>query len=305
MQWFFGYSGNAAGWFKDMIKVAVLSAKKNTSLEPNCLYDGRGDDVVEWLLENGVKVHRTSVPFRDELFSKEVLSANEGTPYHPENASGHFLRLLVPDFSNAERSLYTDCDIMFLREPADKVVETIGACGEINISGHPAGNSFNSGVMIVDNERLRAQREGFIEFARSEGFYSRRHHSYDQVLLNIYFRDHWEPLAPKMNWRPWQGVNNSAQIVHFHGPKPQRIAAILQGESLAGESGLLRYVEADRASYELYCGLFADFLSCGGEKELSSSIRGSAPERVSRTPAKLGGSVKRWCRRLMSNMTKG
>ncbi|WP_195759812.1 glycosyltransferase [Paracoccus sp. S-4012] len=264
MEWFFGYSGNAAKWFRDMIKVAVLSARANTSLEPHCLFDGEDDGLTEWLRRNGVTVHRTAVPFKDELSSQAVVAANEGTPYNPANASGHFLRLLVPDFSSGGISLYTDCDVMFTGEPDFGTIDIFGACAELGKDGRPSPRSFNSGVMAINNERFARERPRLIRFFRSKNFYSRKAQSYDQVLLNIHFKRKWNMMPPYLNWRPWQGVDERAKIVHFHGPKPQRIEAILRGDHLRDEAGLIGYINRDRGAYQAYHDMFRSFLAEAG-----------------------------------------
>lgn len=261
MQWFFGYSGNASGWFKEMIKVAVISSRKHTTLQPNCLYDGQGDEVTDWLIRNGVTIHRTSVPFRGELFSEKVLRENAGTPYRPDNASGHFLRIMVPDYSRDEYSLYTDCDVMFSREPQFDEIEIFGACAELDSNGIPAPSSFNSGVMVINNDRLTVERKGLIDFLRDNSFYNRDHSSYDQALLNMYFRGRWTLLPQTLNWRPWQGINEDAAIIHFHGPKPQRVSAILEGKGLAGEANLKDYINKDIKSYQKYVRQFQSHLA--------------------------------------------
>ncbi|WP_374301575.1 glycosyltransferase [Paracoccus sp. (in: a-proteobacteria)] len=261
MQWFFGYSGNASGWFKEMIKVAVISSRKHTTLQPNCLYDGQGDEVIDWLSRNGVTIHRTAVPFREELFSDKVLQVNEGTPYRPDNASGHFLRLMVPDYSEGEYSLYTDCDVMFSQEPKFQEIDTFGACAELDSNGMPAISSFNSGVMVINNDQFSRERDGLVAFIRDHNFYNRAHSSYDQALLNMYFKGKWSLLPQTLNWRPWQGINRDAEIIHFHGPKPQRISAILEGKGLAGEAHLENYINRDIQSYQEYVQQFQNHLA--------------------------------------------
>ena len=92
----FSLDGRAAGWFADMIKVAVVSARERTRLEPVCLYDGAGTpSLLSWLARQGVEVLRVAVPFRDKLFSDTTMKANEATGYNPEHAAGAFLRAVA------------------------------------------------------------------------------------------------------------------------------------------------------------------------------------------------------------------
>ena len=105
--WMFNFDERASGWFADMIRVAVISAREQTDLRPMCLFDGKGTPgIISWLKANGVPVIRTQVPFRDELFSEEVLAANADTGYHPQHAAGAFLRLVAADFVDDDYFLY-------------------------------------------------------------------------------------------------------------------------------------------------------------------------------------------------------
>lgn len=259
MQWFFGFSGNATGWFHEMIQVAVRSAQANTTLEPHCIYDGPDSDLTEWLEKAGVTVHRDQVPFRSELFSEDVISRNAGSAYRPAHATGHFLRLLVARHASGETALYTDCDVMFRKQPTLGTPVRVAAAAELK-DGQPSPSSFNSGVMLFNLANYRAVNADLIAFCRENGFYRPKQSSYDQVLLNLYYAHKWEVLSPVLNWRPSQGVNPDAEIIHFHGPKPQRVQAILEGNALKGEEHLLPIIERDRAAYDAYIAEFRSYL---------------------------------------------
>jgi lipopolysaccharide biosynthesis glycosyltransferase len=261
MDWFFGFSGNSAAWFQDMIKVAVISAKENTSLVPHCLYDGNDSDLLVWLNDNGVNVIRTSVPFRDELFSEKIILANKGSQYLPNNATGHFLRILVSSYANSDIVLYTDCDVMFLGDFEVSHVNCLGVVNEFYLNNGRVNDGFNSGVMLFNKSHLADNLDSLIEHFRENNFYSMRYSSYDQALLNEFYSsmpiDYIDPIY---NWRPFQGVEPSAKIVHFHGPKPHRLDDIMIGKLVPGEEGLLPYIEKNKDSYVYYLSVFKDFL---------------------------------------------
>jgi lipopolysaccharide biosynthesis glycosyltransferase len=262
MNWFFGFSGNSHQWFSDMIKVAVLSAKKHTRLEPHCLYDGGDNELICWLANAGVKVIRASVPFKEMLFNKSIIAKNIGTHYRPENASGHFLRVLVAKYASTKNVLYTDCDVMFQHDVFFDSVETVGVVNEFNLDYGQVKNGFNSGVMVFNTTYLENDFDELCAFFQAHDFYDKDHNSYDQVLLNKFYENrHIRYLSPIYNWRPFQGINTEARIIHFHGPKPNRIERILSGDVLAGEVGLLRYIEKDRESYTHYLKAFNKYLS--------------------------------------------
>jgi hypothetical protein len=266
-RWVFSFDQRAAGWFAEMIKVAVISARVHTSLQPLCLFDGdQTPPIISWLERNGVDVVRARVPFRDELFSEEVLSANAGTPYHPEHAAGAFLRLVAPDYVEEDCFLYTDCDVMFCADPAPFFTRprVLAACREAATGDGDSGpqQGFNSGVMVLNSGGFAGRRGEMIDLLRRNHFYFRRHQSFDQSMLNLLFRDDWEPLAEEMNWRPFQGLNSRAAILHFHGPKPHRIQAILDGQASEDEAPVMsRLVFEHRLKYDHYLGEYRGYLA--------------------------------------------
>jgi hypothetical protein len=262
VEWFFGLSGNAASWFSDMVKVAVVSALSRTTLEPHCIYDGDENPLTEWLERRGVVVHRAVVPFVDELYSVRVTSANAGSLYKPANARGHFLRLLVSDFAQREHALYTDCDVMFANNPVVPLPESIAAVAEVDRNLQPSPSSFNSGVMAINTIAWERERAALVADISASNFYDRRNSSYDQVFLNRHFRSRWDEMSAALNWRPFQSAIEGVEpsIVHFHGPKPTRIPAILAGRASQTEGPMLRFIEANRPAYAQYAEQFAAFL---------------------------------------------
>jgi len=262
MDWFFGFSGNSADWFKDMIKVAVVSAREKTSLKAHCLYDGDDNNLIEWLKKNNVKVIRTSVPFKQELFSKAIIEENIGSHYSPNNASGHFLRILVSKYSNSKNILYTDCDVMFMGDIDLPLIDNIAVVNEYSLDLGLLKKGFNSGVMVFNNDALNRNFKALCEFFRSNNFYKKEYNSYDQVLLNEFYSEmEVDYIDVKYNWRPFQGLNLDSRIVHFHGPKPHRIENILSGNMVSGEEGLLAYINKNIKSYEYYLREYKIFLS--------------------------------------------
>lgn len=256
MEWFFAFDENASDWFSDMIKVAVISAMATKRLEPHCLYDGKPNALTKWLSTNGVTVHPCEVPFKAELSSPEVLQRNEGTHYTASHAAGAFLRTSASSFAKGHTFAYTDCDVMFLDgRIADQHSDSFHAVPE------HTGSSFNSGVMLINKWFWKAHYDGLVGYIRENGFYCREHSSYDQVLLNRYFAGQWGPLPSDFNWRPFQGLSMMASIVHFHGPKPHRINAILKKEALPEEANLVDLINRDRDAYAHYLSKFGENLS--------------------------------------------
>lgn len=265
-KWAFSLDERAAGWFQDMIKVGVISAKKNTLLTPICFFDGCGTPhIFQWLESNDVQVIRARVPFYEELFSSTVLQANEGTPYQPSQASGAYLRLYASDYIKDEFFLYTDCDVMFLQNPNLNLVKpkVLAACREFIITDGEIeiiDRSFNSGVIIFNRNGFNDVREKVVSVARDHHYYHRVHCSYDQSILNIALADKWESLPAEFNWRPFQGICKQACILHFHGPKPTRISEIMSGKDVPESPLMARIVERNYSAYEHYVNIFNSFL---------------------------------------------
>lgn len=256
MEWFFAFNEKATGWFAEMIKVAVRSATANTTLTPICLYDGHPNCMTDWLRDNGAVVLFTQVPFRAELFSPEIQSINSGTHYTPEHATGAFLRTEAAKHARHEVFAYTDCDVMFLRDDISSVrTDKIAAVPELSDA-----RSFNSGVMVINRAFFSDRHAALIDYMRANGFYHRRNSSYDQCFLNEYFAADWDTLPPGLNWRPVQGMSEEASIIHFHGPKPTRIAALLAGKGLDAEANLESIVSLNPESYAAYVNKFQSYL---------------------------------------------
>lgn len=119
MKWFFGFNAETP-WYDNYvryIKCAVNSCQHNTSLAPCFVYDGQPCELTEWLSKKNVQVIFARSRFYDyfQSLKSDGLSA--------ETASGAFLRLEIPQLIksnnwNDKFVLYTDCDVLFLKNPA-------------------------------------------------------------------------------------------------------------------------------------------------------------------------------------------
>ncbi|MFM6397356.1 hypothetical protein, partial [Planktothrix sp.] len=120
LKWFFAINSESPGFdsYSQMLKVAVQTAQRNTSLEPFCIYDGSENDVTQWLRENGVTViHHRSPHY--EQFKREFPSCYTV-------AAGAFLRVEIPKIVEMygmpdEYVLYTDCDVIFQNDFVDRL----------------------------------------------------------------------------------------------------------------------------------------------------------------------------------------
>lgn len=193
-----------------MIRVAVQSAKQNTKLRPNLLYDGKENSFVAELRSVGVNVIHRRVSFYDAL---EHHGANE--PNYLSIASGAFLRFEMSLIDDNDFALYTDCDVLFRSHPdfySASKPQFFSTSSQMSLD---PTKDMNSGVMLVNVSAMRADYSTLIDFTRhnlSLGF--------DQEILQVFYEGRYQPMDRSLNWKPYWGINSSAQIVHFHGPKP-------------------------------------------------------------------------------------
>lgn len=258
------FDENATGWFSDMVKSAVISANRVGGLKARCLYDGSPTQLTDWLKAHSVDVITTSVPFKDELYSPDVIARNNGTAYRPAHACGTYLRLLIPDYTQSDSVLYTDCDVFFDGPITELPSGTypIRAVPEIDQNLVASNTIFNSGVMLINCGLFKNKYSAIVDILRKNAFFFHGNPGYfDQGVLNIAFQGAWDPLPLEYNWRPYWGVNRKAKIVHYHGPKPHRVSEILSGNRLENEDEILkRMIENNEEAYRFYGDRFRNNL---------------------------------------------
>ena len=215
MRWFFALNENSpAFWdYVNLVQVAVCSAREHTSLEPVCIYDGEESAFTAWLRAAKVTVIRRST------FLGGITI--QMTPI----ARGAYLRLEVPGICREqgwedEFVLYTDCDVMFQRDPEG----LLQGMRPRFLAVAPEGDRddlvrFNSGVMLINVPAWEAELPALTDTFR-------RHLDesltppYDQALLQRHFAGRIDSLPLELNWKSYWNRNDEAVILHFHGPKP-------------------------------------------------------------------------------------
>ncbi len=218
MHWYFALSEKSIDrehhdW-RNLIRVAVQSAKANTTLKPHMLYDGVDNAFTQELRMLGVKVifHRSSLC---ELFEKR----RPGDMNYLGIASGAFLRFDIPIIEkSADYVLYTDCDVLFRCEPnfySSAAPDFFSATSQTEKN---PSHDMNSGVMLINIAAMKSIYPELIDFTHKN-----LHLGLDQEILRVFFDSRYTPMDMSLNWKPYWGVNPDAQIVHFHGPKPSSI----------------------------------------------------------------------------------
>ena len=111
MKWYFAI--NESGTRNDagaLARLAVLSARQQTTLEPHMLYRGERSEFTDWMERQGVRI--IDVVPRYERSLQRAIS--EG--WYPSGWTGHWLRTEICLLEHQEEFvLYTDVDVIFLR----------------------------------------------------------------------------------------------------------------------------------------------------------------------------------------------
>ena len=223
MQWYFALTEDSTAFrqYAEMIMVAVHTAQQHTTLEPHCIYDGGDNEFTAWLTKRGVRIiqHRSFV--RDALGE---LGRQKGNPHLAPALSGAFSRIELPEIVTTGRILYTDCDVFFLGEVVPEL--EANACRYFAVAPESTRDDYvnmNTGVMLMNTERLRESLPAFREYS-SKNLAALEAESWDEAAYRWFYRDEngpmWDRLRPELNWKPYWGENPQAKIIHFHGPKP-------------------------------------------------------------------------------------
>ncbi|MGH7997045.1 MAG: hypothetical protein ACREFX_11900 [Opitutaceae bacterium] len=225
MKCFFDLNESAPHFWNygEMLKVAILSLRRHTDLQPVVVYDGGDNVLARWLAGYGVEVIRHRCRLYPEL---ERLAAATGDPAYLNHGPGILLKADLADLCSArgwgtDRIVFCDCDVMFLGDPAPDWPELEGACFAAAPEDDPsAPERLNTGVMLIEVSAMLPRAEPFRRFLAGI-LPEAAKVSWDQHAYRLFFgRDDWRSLRPELNWKPYWGVNPSAKILHFHGPKP-------------------------------------------------------------------------------------
>jgi hypothetical protein len=255
LKWFFAINEGSLvsqrSLWEPLMRAAVRSAQARTTLEPNLLYDGDpGDPFVRELASMGVRVRPHRVSFHAALEAHP--SAN---PAYARMAGGAFLRVEIPLVEREARHvLYTDCDVIFLREPRLPWREPrLFSCAPEFDRRDLA--RFNTGVMWMNLPRLRADLPAFTAFITShlDDFVT-----FDQDAYRQFYRGRVTRLPRRLNWRAYWGDPARADILHFHGPKPSYIAHLLDHPDDRREPGLHELFHADPAAFRRALALWRE-----------------------------------------------
>jgi lipopolysaccharide biosynthesis glycosyltransferase len=260
MKWFFAVS--EISWdhrdhdFRALIRSAVRSARANTGLQPHMVFDGAEGAFTQEMRDLGVTVIHHRISFYDRLRAAQVSQNPEVTPWYMMIASGAMLRLELCLLEREDEFvLYTDCDVVFLKDPdLGAVRPALFAVAPQMQRGSVA--DMNSGVMIINLPRQRADLSALIDFHCGN---FKRVNGYDQELYRLVYDGRWSTLPAIYNWKPYWGINPDAAIVHFHGTKPPAVRRLLADPDYAASKNWRTLFFRDPDSYRHYLDLWERF----------------------------------------------
>lgn len=228
VKWFFALSeaslGHADHDWTDLIRTAVASARRNTTLRPHFIYDGAPSPFTAELRSLGVEVVHHRLSYLDNIVARWNELGLPADPMRLAIIAGAYLRTDIPLLVEDDFVLYTDCDVLFLAEPdVARFRPEFFACAPQRYPGDLA--DMNSGVMVMNVGGMRREIANFFHFV-VQNF--ERFGAFDQDALREYYEGRFETLPLELNWKPYWGLNAGASIVHFHGPKPSAVRRLIE-----------------------------------------------------------------------------
>ena len=245
MKWYFACNDKSQNIYP-LIEGAVNSVLQNTTLEPHFIYDGEENELTEWLRQKSVKIIHHRVSFYDALekyYTKDSLAV----------ASGAFLRCDIPIIEKADNFvLYTDCDVLFLKEFKPEMYPKYFACSAQSNKRNFV--DFNTGVMLINVKKTRESHKKFCKFIiENLGLLS----AFDQTAYQIFYNRKNTKLPIIYNYKPYWCENKNAVIIHFHGCKPTTFASDEALKNLP--YSLYELYKKNPSTYDFYLDLFKEY----------------------------------------------
>lgn len=258
MKWYFSMESVGYQRYGQMMKAAVASCRKNTTLDPILIWNAPdGSFPVEFynfLSQHGVQIICHNSQIHD-------LCRQIGIDNHV--IAGSYLRYEVPQIEQTDEFvLYTDVDVIFTGDPQ------LGGSRPRYFSCAPEFDPnywgyFNSGIMLMNVPAMRATNEHLVAATMARikaGFCS----AYDQGDLNAFYFDTWDRLDLGLNWKPYWGINPDAKIIHFHGPKPDDYFYLMKGDKK--DALAHRMIALNPEAYKHYVCEYVTYVEAAGEK---------------------------------------
>jgi lipopolysaccharide biosynthesis glycosyltransferase len=259
MKWYLCWSAGSSfrkdhDW-ENLIRVALHSAKSNTDLEPIVVVDGEPSPFTDEISRAGVRIIFHRVSFFDDL---QRHYSGHGDNIHV--AAGAFLRFDIPILEQEDEFvLYTDCDVIFFTSPNFLISEyprLFSAAPQFRIGDY---NDMNSGVMLLNVPGMRTVYPQLISFTKNN-----LNVGLDQEIMREFFKTNYTHLRPELNWKPYWGIKNGIQILHWHGPKPVTVKNFLKQEGFRSHDSWNQLFSQSPENYKIFEGIYSDMLIGSG-----------------------------------------
>ena len=227
LPWIFVY--NSANTDYDyMVKMAVLTSKNKTTLNPYCMYIGGPTKMLKWLYSFNVTVIRHRPQWRHKICKlASADNINQSHLYASCSAvTATWARIDIPNLRQLEEYdyvLYTDTDVIFQGEILLEELPFLPTAVGMAVETHPTF-PLNAGVMFINMRYLRDTYNEFLAFIYSnkEGLFFPRYGPGDQGAYNMFYEGEIRrqgPLPEVYNAKPYKKVLSDTRILHFQGPK--------------------------------------------------------------------------------------
>ena len=202
-------------------KVAIRSARENTSLDIAVMYDGDSPEFLAFLKSHDVRCIQQRFSYADD----PTFWPGNHDAFTAQWCCGAWMRTDIPSvFPEQEYVLYTDPDVVFNRDPAPlleqvapKIVAGVSYGKESKFPSVSGKGFINTGVLVINVKAWTKEFDAFIDTARKANWGETI--NFDEGVINRHFKGRIEFLRRTFNWRPWWGVFEAAPIVHYHGAK--------------------------------------------------------------------------------------
>lgn len=258
MYWFACVNDNSP-FHRDMYIVALKSSIKNTKLKPIIIYDGNNETFEREVTELGGKVIHHVLSFANKSGFTNCNKEWQNT------ARGAYLRTDIPLICKQNNItdnyvFYTDTDVIFIddveQELSNFTPKYFAVCPEFKQTDW---SYFNSGVMLINLKNMTEIYDEFLEYMEKKGYLFKMSTNYDQGALNEFFEKTFERLPLKFNHKPYWGFDNTASIIHYHGPKYVHILKFLSNEPINEVYDNI-FKWTDKSTWIYYKNLYEQYL---------------------------------------------
>ena len=82
---------------------------------------------------------------------------------------------------------------------------------------------------------------------------------FDQEAYRAFYKGAWDTLPLDLNWKPYWGINEAAQIIHFHGPKPAALRKLFADPNYGAPDIWRQLFASNPESYWTYLSIWEKY----------------------------------------------